>query len=213
MGRFDNVKKNIKKKKQEIHFIYILFLSFILIVGYIIGSQYQKIKQNELHELNNVYSQKINNLNTIINNQNTQIKKQNHVLQSIPLGNPIENISIASSYGYRIHPITDSFTFHKGIDLNAKLNQKIFATANGVVVNARFSDTYGYYVKIKHSYHYHSLYAHLNFILVNVGDTIKKNDVIGLAGNTGLSTDNHLHYEIHKENEHLDPEKFIDVKY
>lgn len=118
-----------------------------------------------------------------------------------------------SNYGYRKDPFTDSLKFHPAVDINTKFKEKIFATANGIITRAEYAKGYGYCVEIKHSYNYSSLYAHLDDILVNINDTIRKNDVIGLAGTTGRSTGVHLHYEVRKESKPLNPENFIKLKY
>lgn len=73
MGRFDGVKKNIKKKKRKIHTLYILLLIGILVLGYFVGNAYQINKQNEIYQLNEKYSCKINELNEIVNYQNDKL--------------------------------------------------------------------------------------------------------------------------------------------
>ena len=84
-------------------------------------------------------------------------------------------------------------------------------TVVAVVKNYNKTDTdtpnYGNYVKIKHNEEYHTLYAHLAYgsVTLNVGDTVKKGDQIGLMGNTGYSTGNHLHYEVYKNDSKINP--------
>lgn len=213
MGRFDKIKKNIKKKKRKIHALYVLILMGILTLGYIGGNAYQINKQNEIYQLNKTYASNIDKLNVIIDYQNDKIRNFYRIFQSIPLGPPTKTLTIVSGYGYRKDPLTDSLSFHSAIDIDTKFKEEIFATANGIVFRAEYVNGYGYCVEIKHSFNYSSLYAHLNNILVNKGDTIRKNDIIGLAGTTGRSTGVHLHYEVKKKYKPLNPEKFVELKY
>jgi murein DD-endopeptidase MepM/ murein hydrolase activator NlpD len=135
---------------------------------------------------------------------------EENVSLNIPYGNPLAvPISVSSSFGYRTHPIYRTKFFHKGIDLDCNTGTKIFATANGVVELARWGRGYGYYVIINHGNGYKTLYAHLSRIKVQVGKQIKADYLIGYAGNTGLSTGPHLHYEIIKNGKAIDPANYI----
>lgn len=111
-------------------------------------------------------------------------------------------------------------TTHKALDLGwnsnyGGSNMPVHAAEDGTVVavvknyNKTDVDTpnYGNYVKIKHNEEYHTLYAHLAYgsVTLNVGDTVKKGEQIGLMGNTGYSTGNHLHYEVYKNGNKINP--------
>lgn len=132
-------------------------------------------------------------------------------LDEIPNGYPVEFNGINADYGWREHPILKRREFHPGLDLKAQIQTPIYATANGVVEYARFHKTSGYgkLIIISHNYGFTTMYAHLDDIKVEVGDIIKKGDLIGYSGNTGLSSGPHLHYEIKYLNMPLDPINFV----
>jgi murein DD-endopeptidase MepM/ murein hydrolase activator NlpD len=137
--------------------------------------------------------------------------QKTYILKTIPSGSPLKQTDITAKFGYRIHPISKKRHFHKGIDLRAKRKTKIYATADGVVKYTRvqLKGGFGTMVTIAHNYGFDTVYAHLNKILVKVGDVVKKGDVIALSGNTGYSTGPHLHYEIHYANKVVDPLDYI----
>ncbi|MBM7694738.1 murein DD-endopeptidase MepM/ murein hydrolase activator NlpD [Peribacillus deserti] len=87
---------------------------------------------------------------------------------------------------------------HKGIDIAAPLNTEIKAAGGGAVSKAYTSNTYGNVIFINHEGRYETVYAHLNKILVQEGDSVKKGQIIGKMGTTGYSTGVHLHFEIHQ---------------
>lgn len=134
-----------------------------------------------------------------------------YMLTTIPSGSPLKDTKITSSFGYRIHPVTNKKKFHRGIDLRAKRKTEVHATADGVVTYVRADDSgdFGRVIKIQHSYGFESLYAHLNKTLVKTGDIIKRNQLIGLSGNSGRSTAPHLHYEVRYGSYILNPERFV----
>ena len=132
----------------------------------------------------------------------------------VPNGAPLQMDGITSSFGWRIHPITKSREFHAGIDLRAKLNRPIIATADGVVEYAGYHKRSGYgnLVIIDHGFGFKTYYGHLKKVTVRMGDTVIKGDVVGLSGNTGLSTAPHLHYEIRFLARPLNPYWFLKWK-
>ena len=111
---------------------------------------------------------------------------------------------ISSPYGYRNHPISGKYKFHKGVDIagGGIKGKPIVAAADGVVSIATYnSGGYGYYVMINHGTGddgktYSSLYAHMTRYIVSVGQKVKKGQTIGYVGTTGASTGYHLHFEI-----------------
>ncbi|MDF1571838.1 MAG: M23 family metallopeptidase [Bacteroidales bacterium] len=117
-----------------------------------------------------------------------------------------ELIRFGSSYGMRMHPILNQYRYHNGIDLTAPRGTKIYATADGVVVQANYTTGgYGKKIMIDHGYGYKTLYGHCYKILVERGQKVKRGEVIGLVGNTGLSTRSHLHYEVWVNNRAVNP--------
>jgi len=117
-----------------------------------------------------------------------------------------ELIRFGSSFGMRMHPILNQYRHHNGIDLTAPRGTKIYATADGVVVQANYTTGgYGKKIMIDHGYGYKTLYGHCYKILVERGQEVKRGEVIGLVGNTGLSTRSHLHYEVWVNNRPVNP--------
>ncbi len=134
----------------------------------------------------------------------TRLSQYEQDLRTVPTIIPAEG-RITSRFGNRRDPFNWSTRFHSGIDIAAPLNTPIYAAADGTVVMARNNGGYGLTVVIDHGSTYETLYAHLNRIDVEVGDKVKKGDTIGGMGTTGRSTGVHLHYEIKRDGEHIDP--------
>lgn len=102
---------------------------------------------------------------------------------------------VSSPFGYRNHPITHEYSFHRGIDIPASYGSDVVASLSGVVVISRYHGSYGNYVVLSHGNGMRTLYAHLSSRLVSPGETVSRGETIGLIGSTGSSTGNHLHYE------------------
>ena len=136
---------------------------------------------------------------------------KNYILKIIPNGMPLEHIKITSKFGYRHHPIQKKRKYHRGVDLKARMNTSVFATADGVVsyVQPRNIGDFGRIIKINHNYGFQTIYAHLNKTKVRRGDVIRKNDKIGLSGNSGRSTAPHLHYEVRYAGKVLNPKDYM----
>lgn len=131
-----------------------------------------------------------------------------------PTGLPIKgDAEVTSSYGMRHDPNSEERRFHRGIDLRAKMRTPLYATADGTVSETQFSDTgYGIKLVIDHAEGYQTIFAHLADITVQEGKQIKKGDLIGYTGNSGLSKGPHLHYEIKKDGKFVDPKPLIDAE-
>lgn len=103
---------------------------------------------------------------------------------------------ISSGFSMRIHPIYRMNKFHYGMDFVAPVGTAIYATADGTVTEAGPYLGYGNYIKIDHGYNYETAYGHLNSIGVRKGQKVVRGQIIGTVGNTGISTGDHLHYEV-----------------
>ncbi len=130
-------------------------------------------------------------------------------LAAVPAIQPVSNkqlIALASGFGFRVHPIYKVKKMHAGIDFAASIGTPIYATADGKVleVSVRFSG-YGKMVEIDHGFGYHTRYAHMHGFAVRQGQQVKRGDLIGYVGNTGLSTAPHLHYEVLLNGTHINP--------
>jgi hypothetical protein len=128
---------------------------------------------------------------------------------AIPAIQPISNkqlVALASGFGWRTHPIYKVKKMHTGIDFAAAIGTPIYATADGKVANVevKFSG-YGKMVEIDHGFGYRTRYAHMHEFSVRSGQHVKRGDLIGYVGNTGLSTAPHLHYEVFIGGKHVDP--------
>ncbi|MEO5788884.1 MAG: M23 family metallopeptidase [Gelidibacter sp.] len=133
-------------------------------------------------------------------------------LASIPAIQPISNedmTRIASGYGYRTDPFTKVKKFHYGMDFTAPRGTPVYATGDGTVVRAdNASSGYGNHIRIDHGYGYVSLYGHLYKYNVRVNQKVKRGDLIGFVGSTGRSQGPHIHYEIFKDDERINPMNF-----
>lgn len=142
----------------------------------------------------------------------TMIRNKAAMLSCIPAIQPVNNKDLkrmASGFGYRTDPIYKTTKFHAGMDFAASVGTEIYATGDGVVVRADADASgYGNHVRINHGYGYLTLYGHMSKISVRPGQKVKRGDVIGLVGNTGKSVGPHLHYEVHKNNEAINPVNF-----
>lgn len=128
---------------------------------------------------------------------------------AIPAIQPVANkqlIALASGFGWRIHPIYKVKKMHTGIDFAAAIGTPIYATADGTIdkVDVSFSG-YGKVIEIDHGFGYRSRYAHMHGFAVRQGQKVKRGDLIGYVGNTGLSTAPHLHYEVFVNGVHANP--------
>ena len=139
-------------------------------------------------------------------------KNKSNMLASIPAIQPVANKDLkrmASGYGYRIHPIYKTRKMHYGMDFSAKTGTEIYSTGDGVVSKVKRSKRgYGNYIKINHGFGYETLYAHMSKYIVKKGQKVKRGEVIGYVGNSGISTAPHLHYEVRKDNKKINPVNF-----
>lgn len=137
-----------------------------------------------------------------------QAEQNKEKLKHIPAIMPIshdELSGIGSGFGLRMHPILNIIRPHEGIDFNAQTGTPVHATADGRVIEAAYSTTFGNVIKIDHGYGMITLYAHLNGFNTHQGKLVKRGEIIGFVGNTGLSTGSHVHYEVHINGKAVDP--------
>lgn len=112
---------------------------------------------------------------------------------------------VTSRFGYRTSPTRGASSYHKGIDIGASYGTNILASKSGTVVVSALSSSYGNYVVISHGDGTTTTYAHMSKRLVSVGQTVKRGQVIGLVGSTGISTGPHLHFEISVNGSRVNP--------
>jgi murein DD-endopeptidase MepM/ murein hydrolase activator NlpD len=130
---------------------------------------------------------------------------------NIPNGSPVPYLGITAKFGWRIHPILKKKEYHPGLDMRAKSGEKVRAPADGLVEFAGYHKRSGYgnLIILDHNYGFKTLYGHLKKVLVKNNQFVKKGQVIGLVGNTGLSTGHHLHYGIMYLQKFLNPYYFV----
>lgn len=139
-------------------------------------------------------------------------KQKRDFLESVPSIQPISNKDLkrtASGYGYRIDPIYKTRSFHFGLDFASPLGTIIYATGKGKVLLAGEDDGYGNAIIIDHGYKYKTLYGHLSKIIVKNGQEVKRGQIIGYVGSTGMSTGAHLHYEVIFNDKKINPVGFF----
>jgi len=139
-------------------------------------------------------------------------KNKSEMLAAIPSIQPISNKDLkrlASGYGVRMHPILKVKRMHMGCDFSAPRGTPIFSTGDGKVVKARFYKTSGNMITIDHGYGYRTKYFHLSRYAVKEGQKVKRGDIIGYVGNTGMSKAPHCHYEIWKDKKHINPVNYF----
>lgn len=117
---------------------------------------------------------------------------------------PLRQIRITSAYGQRVHPLSGFHRFHSGVDLAAR-QDTIFAIFDGTVTNVSNDANLGINVQLDHAGEMKSIYGHMSHILTATGQTISSGQAIGITGNTGLSTGEHLHFTVKKDNRLVDP--------
>lgn len=123
---------------------------------------------------------------------------------------PLEKSTLTSDYGRRQSPITGNWQFHRGIDLAAPLGSPVLACKSGTVKSFKKNDrVYGNCIVIAHANGIESLYAHLGEVLVNEGEVVFTGQTIGHVGLTGMTTGPHLHFEIKRDGESVNPHEYF----
>lgn len=127
----------------------------------------------------------------------------------MPTITPIDASWNASSFGWRIDPITGQHALHEGIDFIADVGTPIFAAAGGVVVAAEYHSQYGQMVEIDHGNEFVTRYAHASKLFVKVGEVVRRGRKIAEVGSTGRSTGPHLHFEVRNKGVAQNPARFL----
>lgn len=139
----------------------------------------------------------------------TMLMKRNLEDEVSPAGRPIKHGWISSYFGMRTDPFTGRRERHKGMDLAGKEGSDVISVGAGVVTWAGERYGYGNLVEINHGNGYSTRYGHSKKVLVKVGDTVKKGQVLALMGSTGRSTGPHVHFEVRYKGKAVDPKKYI----
>jgi murein DD-endopeptidase MepM/ murein hydrolase activator NlpD len=144
----------------------------------------------------------------------TLLKDQSSVLTEIPNIWPVQGAShISMYYGQNENPFTGQWYIHKGVDISTyRSGDPVVSTADGHVVGLGYDAGLGNYIIIQHSHGFFTRYGHLMAFRVSKGQKVQQGQVIGLLGNTGLTTGPHLHYEVHLGTGVIDPLKFLNIR-
>lgn len=119
--------------------------------------------------------------------------------------------SYRGGFGWRMHPILGRMEFHKGIDISSYIGAPIYVVADGLVKLSEWQGGYGITVIVDHGYGYQTIYAHLSRTYVFPGERVTKGQKIAAVGSTGLSTGPHLHYEVRRWNEAINPHPYLNL--
>lgn len=127
-----------------------------------------------------------------------------------PSLHPLKNeTAVTSGFGQRINPFSKEKQLHKGIDLKAAEGTPVYATADARVDKAEQHEKKGLFIELQHGEAYMTAYNHLSKLEVKAGQQVRAGDLIGLVGNTGLSSAPHLHYEVYFEGEPVNPVDYL----
>ncbi|MEK7438370.1 MAG: M23 family metallopeptidase [Pseudomonadota bacterium] len=129
----------------------------------------------------------------------------------LPTVKPVDVSWNASSFGWRIDPITGQNTMHEGIDFLVDTGTPVHAAAGGLVVVAQFHPQYGYMIDVDHGNDFTTRYAHNSKLLVKAGDLVQRGAVIAESGSTGRSTGPHVHFEVRYKGVAQNPNRFLKV--
>ena len=154
--------------------------------------------------------------NNFIENQKLSLDKSNLVNRTLNLSKiknykilwPVESEIITSQFGDRYHPVLKQMKFHRGVDIGAKKGETVKASFNGIVTFAGEKGEYGYMVELERDDGLKVRYAHLDKIEVVTNQLVSEGEKIGEVGSTGMTTGDHLHFEIIIESVPVDPMRF-----
>jgi murein DD-endopeptidase MepM/ murein hydrolase activator NlpD len=142
------------------------------------------------------------------------LESHGELLVDLPTFWPVEGGvgRITNYFGPEVHPFTNQWYLHKGIDLAYRRGKEVVSSANGKVVERKYDPKgFGNYIVIRHAYGFATKYAHLDNVYVEEGDVVTQGQKIGTMGNTGWSTGPHLHFEVRIGSQVVDPERFLNV--
>lgn len=138
-----------------------------------------------------------------------RLKEANDVTRGTPSLRPVNVGFVSSRFGWRMDPVNGRRSMHRGVDFSARLGTPVFAPADGVVQFSGTWKTYGNVVEISHGFGFVTRYAHLQKRLVRKGQRVRRGDIIARVGSTGKSTFSHLHYEVERDGNRVDPLKYV----
>jgi len=135
--------------------------------------------------------------------------EQSLALMRLPTRLPIPGAELTSTFGNRIDPFAHSHAFHAGLDFAARAGTPIVSAAGGIVAFAGFKRDFGWVVEIDHGNGLATRYAHASQLLVRTGEVVVPGDRIAMVGSSGRSTGAHLHFEVLRSGDHVDPRRYL----
>ncbi|MCQ2291959.1 MAG: M23 family metallopeptidase [Bacteroidales bacterium] len=183
-------------------------------------NRFDSISRSEAYTLLKNANKKADKLTVRLAAQSKSLKElekiadnKTEMLTSIPAIRPLKNMySVTSGFGKRYHPILKRLRTHTGVDITAPKGTPVYATADGTVTSESPGGGYGLTIIINHGYTYKTLYAHLSKKAVKPGQKVKRGQVIGYVGSTGMSTGAHLHYEVIKNGQRVNPVYYFNAE-
>jgi Peptidase family M23 len=183
------------------------------------GSQKYELPQSErvqeiataYQHLNKIHSRLEVETQSLMEIDN-RVTRFEDMMMTRPAMQPIDNRQLTrfnTIFGMRKHPIFGDWRNHNGLDLTADMGTPVYATGDGVIVEARYNGGYGNVIFLSHGYGFESRYAHLSKFNVTEGQKVKRGELIGFVGTTGTSTNPHLHYEVLYNNKWINPTYFM----
>ncbi|HVO67654.1 MAG TPA: M23 family metallopeptidase [Syntrophales bacterium] len=139
------------------------------------------------------------------------LRSQKDIYLATPNGFPVQG-TISSTYGNRVNPISGRSEFHRGLDISTAKDTPVTATADGVIVFSGWNRGGGNVVVIAHGHGFSTYYAHNRMNTVQVGQSVKRGDVIAYVGSTGSATGSHVHYEVWHNGKNKNPINYIDER-
>ncbi len=166
-------------------------------------------KMMKLEERLITHARNYGELVVVVDNMRKESRNFRFIPGIIPL-RPGTYRRISSHFGMRFHPIRKVNKMHYGMDVSAVIGTPVYATADGVVaISSYHMAGYGTMVQLRHPFGFGTIYGHLKSFTCRPGQAIRRGELIGYVGSTGLSTGPHLHYEIVKNGQRIDPIEFV----
>ncbi|MEK3733713.1 peptidoglycan DD-metalloendopeptidase family protein [Paenibacillus sp. FSL M8-0334] len=184
--------------------------------GMFVGGEFIAVHENEMLALARETRDDFAEIQALISRMESHIPRTlgqaletQVMLEGTPSLWPTVSKRISSSFGYRSDPFTGRSAYHAGIDIAGSVGDPIYAAGSGIVTAAERSGARGIYTVIEHPNGLETWYMHLDSLNVSVGQQVQQGDIIGKLGNTGRSTGPHLHFQVVKNNQTVDPMPYL----
>lgn len=181
-----------------------------------VGGEFIAVHENEIERLAAVTRQQFAEMSLLLDEMERNIpntlkkaRQTQHSISGTPSEWPTLSKRLTSNFGYRSDPFSGRASFHAGIDIAGRTGDPIYAAGAGKVITTAKDGSHGKYIVVEHPGGLQTWYLHLSRIGVSTGDSVKKGQEIGSLGSTGRSTGPHLHFEIVKQGEPVDPMPFL----